>query len=547
MRSILKTVNLGDIGLRFDIDTDSGAVALLIYPLTVDVPLACKATIKIDSLIQAKLVGDDYPKGFLHGKSMRNSGTTQSMKFNKQCICTDNNITTVITELIDVKGNIYQHNVQHITNGKYIRIWSTFLNTQSQVEKLEMLSSFSLSGFSPWDEELMPGSLWLSRFRSKWTMEGREEYRRIEDFQLESCWKPSGGSCVKFGQLGSMPVRGFFPAVILEDQIRKVAWAVQLELSSSWQLEVWCKEKEIAISGGIADRDYGHWMKYVNPGELFTAPSAIISVCEGNRYDASQRLISAPFTSPKPEHSITDNNHLPIIFNDFCTNWGRPSESQVLAISKKLKGKGIDVYVIDAGWYDDSEVGWPLSHGDWEVSPQLFPAGMKVTVDAIHKSGLKAGIWFEFETCGRHSESFSNSHKLLHRDGFPLTVGDRRFLDMRLPEVKSNLQNKVINFLKNNNFDYLKIDYNENIGAGIDFEESSAEGVRQVIENTHMFIKHIKSEIPNLIIENCASGGHRLDASSRCLADMSSFSDAHETISIPIVAANLHFLIHPST
>jgi alpha-galactosidase len=47
------------------------------------------------------------------------------------------------------------------------------------------------------------------------------------------------------------------------------------------------------------------------------------------------------------------------------------------------------------------------------------------------------------------------------------------------------------------------------------------------------------------VIENCASGGHRLEPSFMGLTSMASFSDAHETRDIPVIAANLHRLIQP--
>ena len=46
-------------------------------------------------------------------------------------------------------------------------------------------------------------------------------------------------------------------------------------------------------------------------------------------------------------------------------------------------------------------------------------------------------------------------------------------------------------------------------------------------------------------MENCASGGHRLEPSLMSLFDMASFSDAHECVTIPVIAANLHRLILP--
>jgi alpha-galactosidase len=48
-----------------------------------------------------------------------------------------------------------------------------------------------------------------------------------------------------------------------------------------------------------------------------------------------------------------------------------------------------------------------------------------------------------------------------------------------------------------------------------------------------------------LVIENCSSGGHRLEPSMQALCAMGSFSDAHETVEIPLIAANLHRVVLP--
>ena len=49
---------------------------------------------------------------------------------------------------------------------------------------------------------------------------------------------------------------------------------------------------------------------------------------------------------------------LPIVFNEFCTTWGKPSEASILADLKALRGRKITYYVIDAGWYADEIKGW---------------------------------------------------------------------------------------------------------------------------------------------------------------------------------------------
>lgn len=156
------------------------------------------------------------------------------------------------------------------------------------------------------------------------------------------------------------------------------------------------------------------------------------------------------------------------------------------------------------------------------------------------------GLWFEIETVGRAARAYQREEHLLHKDGAVLTSYFRRFWDMRDAWVQEYLSEKVIGTLKKYGFGYMKIDYNETIGTGCDGSESLGEGLRQNMEATIDFIERVKREVPGIVLENCSSGGHRLEPGLMGRMSMASFSDAHECPEIPIIAANLHRLIHPA-
>jgi alpha-galactosidase len=168
------------------------------------------------------------------------------------------------------------------------------------------------------------------------------------------------------------------------------------------------------------------------------------------------------------------------------------------------------------------------------------------TVEMIRDAGMLPGIWFEFENCGPLSKAYQTTDHLLKRNGNVITVGSRRFWDMNDPWVIDYLNEKVIALLKKYGFRYIKVDYNETIGVGCDGRESLGEGLRQNILATRDYFRKIREDIPGIIIENCSSGGHRLEPSMMALCDMASFSDAHECDEIPVIAANLHRLILPA-
>ena len=69
--------------------------------------------------------------------------------------------------------------------------------------------------------------------------------------------------------------------------------------------------------------------------------------------------------------------------------------------------------------------------------------------------------------------------------------------------------------------------------------EGLGEGLRTHMLSSQAFFRQMRSHVPGLVIENCSSGGHRLELSMMALCDVASFSDAHECVSIPIIAANI--------
>jgi alpha-galactosidase len=216
-----------------------------------------------------------------------------------------------------------------------------------------------------------------------------------------------------------------------------------------------------------------------------------------------------------------------------------------VALADRLQGTDTRYLVIDAGWYKATGNDWSSGHGDWQPSTTLFPAGLAATAAAIRGRGLIPGLWFEMETVGSQSTAFSFIDHLLQRDGLPVTVRERRFWDLNDPWAIDYLTRHVIDLLKECGFGYLKVDYNETLGLGSAHQDGLGEGLRQQVLGSYRFFEMIRARLPELVIENCASGGHRLEPSMLARTAMSSFSDAHELVEIPIIAANLHRLMLP--
>ncbi|WP_157994014.1 glycoside hydrolase family 36 protein [Cohnella abietis] len=543
LKQLLSEFTLNDMKLEYWMQPSSQQVGLLLLPVHLAEKVDVAKEYAVDPLIQVKLIGDDYPGGFSQGKTMRNSQSVLGFKYDSQYVMEDEKGKHIVTLLKNDRKHIIEHKLSYYPEFAACEVGTTFINQNTEAVQLEMLSSFSMGGMTPFRAGDTPASLVLHRMRSKWSNEGRLETLAIEDLQLEPSWAKFGVQSERFGQVGSMPVRGYFPWAAIEDTKMNIIWAAQLAHAASWQMEVYRRDDAICLSGGLADREFGHWVKTLKPNERLVSPKAYLTVAEGHIDQVAQRLtaIQAKALSRIPEVE----KDLPIIFNEFCTTWGNPSHDNISNIAKKLEGKGITYLVIDAGWYIEEGKSWESNMGDWNVSPQLFPQGLEATIQEIRKNGLIPGIWFELETCGPLADSYARTEHLLHRDGIPITSGARRFWDFKDPYVVEYLTEKVIRFIQKYEFGYLKIDYNETIGIGCDGVESMGEGLRQQMEAVEAFLQKMQKEIPELVIENCSSGGHRLEPSMMGLTSMASFSDAHEELEIPIIAANLHRAILP--
>ncbi len=540
----ISRIKIGDMMLKFELEKEFNTAGFSIYPADMDNRADAKKFYRINSLVQAKMVGDIYPNCYGNGSSMRNSETSNRLDYKKQEVVESDDKIIITTYLEDARGYEVKHIITYIKGEDSFEMMNVYTNNSSDCVTLEMLSSFELANISPFLEGEGYNSLLVHRLRSKWSHEGRLSTETVEDLQLEPSWSTWSVSTERFGQVGSMPVKKFFPFVAIEDTINDVIWGVQLAHEASWQMEIYRQDDGLHISGGLADREFGHWMKNVEPGESLETPKAIVSVCHGGGIDMiTHRLTQAgdKYVNNGPECE----QELPIIFNEYCTTWGNPSHENVAATVDAIKGKPFDYFVIDCGWFKEKDVDWAISMGDYEVSKDLFKDGLDKTVSYINNAGFKAGIWFEIDNIGSAAKAYNYTEHQLKRDGYPLSTYSRRFWDMCDPWVEQYLDERVIGTIKKYNFEYVKMDYNDTIGIGCDGCESLGEGLRKNMEASVDYVKKIKEEVPGIIIENCASGGHKLEPLMMGLCSMASFSDAHETEEIPIVAANLHRAILP--
>ena len=551
MIQVIRDVQLGDMIARYTVD-EWNVCGLQLLPADLPLELSSdkdghtygKRMIQ-ENLVQLKVAGETYNEAYAGGVSLRNGQSCRELKFKKIGQQKLPGGLQIEVLLKSQRGYMVHHYLRWKKNAPYVVMASTIENIGQEKIGLELFSSFSLGGLTPYVEGDAAETMEICRVRSVWSGEGRVCRESIEDLALEAAWGPHAVRCLRYGQVGSMPVNGFFPFGALYDKQNEIYWGAQIAHNASWQMEFYRRDDGLGFSGGLADREFGQWYKELAPGESFTTPEAIVSVAHTTDFDGfCQRLTE--YQRDFFRMGLEKEQTLPMVFNEYCTTWGNPSHENICRILDAIKGKPFSYFVIDCGWYKQPGIPWDQGMGDYVVSRELFPEGMEETTAAIREAGLVPGIWFEIENVAKYAKAYQQERHLLKRDGKPLTTYFRRFWDMKDPWVQEYLEETVIGTLKRYGFGYMKMDYNETIGVGCDGAESLGEGLRRNMEADAEFIMKVREELPEIVLEDCASGGHRLEPLTLSMCSMASFSDAHECKEIPIIAANLHRMITPA-
>lgn len=543
---IINEYTLGDMRLVYILNSHNRAV-MTVLPKERDCELFTQKNDEVfDDAALAHLHLSHHNIG-MFSNSFKFGESLEKLKYKKQiCNNTENGFEIVTVEEAE-EGYLIKHIVNFVEGQKGFEVKTEFVNNSQNELKLEYISSVSLDALSPYLNHHGSSELLFHRFKAGWCMEGLHLKNTLTELGLERAWARSAEN-IKLSSVGSRPVREYHPYAALEDTENGIIWGVYLAHNASWQLELSRLVNGVSLSIGLADSDTGMWSKKIKPGESFTTPKAIVSVTEGSIAELSNRILSM-------RHPAIDKvcgNDMSIVYNEFVTTWGDPTEERLLKMADILSRGKTKYLVMDAGWFTPRESADKWSVGDWEVNFEAFPRGMEAYCDDVRKKGLVPGIWMEFEGCEVGAKTFNKEYDSmkLTKDGRVIigsVINGRKesFFDLRKKEVIDYLDEKVIKFLKDNGFGYLKIDYNTSTGSGIDGDDSPGENLRVHMDCVREYIKKIKNEIPDFAIENCASGGCRLEPSMMDITDMSSSSDTHEGYEAAIVAANLHYLTPP--
>jgi alpha-galactosidase len=183
--------------------------------------------------------------------------------------------------------------------------------------------------------------------------------------------------------------------------------------------------------------------------------------------------------------------------------------SQKMFIDRYLEEKlPLDYWWMDAGWYYHYGKGWPQT-GTWEVDTNRFPHQLRAITDYGRAKNVKSIVWFEPERVTPGTFLYTNNPAwLLGKDG------DQKLLDLGHDGARSWLIAHIIKMIREQGIDLYRQDYNvDPLGYWRGADQPGREGITEnhYVTGYLAFWDALLREFPNLVIDTCASGGHRND------------------------------------
>ena len=347
----------------------------------------------------------------------------------------------------------------------------------------------------------------VTLYRARGSSAERSDFAPIEDVLAdkgEVVFGPSGGrssdtTALPFFNMAG-PGRGIVAAV---------GW------SGSWKAAV----RRVAAQGLTLDAGMAKTRFRLHPGEEVRTPSIALLFWQGSDrlagHNLFRRFILAHHT-PRPggkplvlplSHGVGFGGPLP------CNEYVCATESYAIAMIDRLKQFGIEPENcwIDAGWYENATKYWWSGVGTWEVNRKNFPRGLKPVTEAAKSWGGKGFVlWFEPE---RVYEGTRLDRE--HPDWLTKLPGDpNRLLNLGHPAALKWLTDHISNFLRTEGITIYRQDFNFDPAPywkAMDAPDRVGIAEMKHIEGLYAFWDALLARNPGLLIDNCASGGRRID------------------------------------
>ena len=314
-----------------------------------------------------------------------------------------------------------------------------------------------------------------------------------------------------------------FPFFNLESEASRQGVMVAVGWTGTWFADLEKRDpSRLTLAAGMLNTDL-----YLYPGEQIRTPSVALMFWSGDRMNGHNRFRRLVLAHQSRKVDGSPFYPLCSAFNyrdpQPCGEYSCLTADWAVAMVRRYSMFELtpDVFWLDAGWHTgagDFRHGksWANTTGNWTVDRERFPEGLKPVSDAVHETGAKFMVWFEPERVVKGTQ-WATEHKewMLDTEWPEGSEQSTWYLfDLGNDEACDWLCKYYGDLIEENGIDYYRQDFNM-LPAGYwrDADEPGRSGIKEIrhIENLYKFWDYLLERFPGLLIDNCASGGKRLD------------------------------------
>lgn len=314
-----------------------------------------------------------------------------------------------------------------------------------------------------------------------------------------------------------------FPFFNLESEASQQGVMVAVGWTGTWFADLEKQDpNRLTLATGMLNTDL-----YLYPGEQIRTPSVALMFWSGDRMNGHNRFRRLVLAHHSRKVDGSPFYPLCSAFNyrdpQPCGEYSCLTADWAIAMVRRYSMFELtpDVFWLDAGWHTgagDFRHGksWANTTGNWTVDRERFPEGLKPVSDAVHETGAKFMVWFEPERVVKGTQWATEHKEWMLDTAWPEGSEQSTWylFDLGNDAACDWLCKYYGDLIEENGIDYYRQDFNM-LPAGYwrDADQPGRSGIKEIrhIENLYKFWDYLLERFPGLLIDNCASGGKRLD------------------------------------
>ncbi len=328
------------------------------------------------------------------------------------------------------------------------------------------------------------------------------------EFEFTPEWLEKGQRKKSFANFGARSSDTFMP--FFDVTAKGKGYICAIGWSGGWSASFERTEGGCLMKSGLSDAEF-----YLKPGEKIRTTSVLIMKYDDadEKHNKFRTLIREHFSHKNEGRTARDG------LMAFELWGGLPTDEMKKRIGE-LKECGIkfEEIWIDAGWYgnctnctDTFSGDWGTKTGDWFVNENVHPGKLSDVAECARDANMNLMLWIEAERAVKGTEIYKEHPEWFMDDG---RGGMHKVLRLGNEEAYNYIKETICHYIKELKLSCYRQD--SNVPLSDYFSNNDEEGRRGITEITHItklyeLWDYLLSEFSGLIIDNCASGGRRID------------------------------------